>query len=128
MTTRRPTYFVLVWLLLAVGLNTGFNTGLNTGWADTRARIADRETAGIAATREVSSPDAKRAALMSRMKQSFIKLVGEDFASWDQNRDGRLSADEVDRLVADPSVTGLEAAAVASIHQFLRADGAPPVS
>jgi hypothetical protein len=126
MTTRRPTYFVLVWLLLAVGLNTGFNTGLNTGWADTRARIADRETAGIAATREVSSPDAKRAALMSRMKQSFIKLVGEDFASWDQNRDGRLSADEVDRLVADPSVTGLEAAAVASIHQFLRADGAPP--
>jgi Calpain family cysteine protease len=122
MPTRRPTYFVLAWLLLAVGLN----TGSNTGWTDTRRRDADRETAGVAATREVSSPDAKRAALMSHMKQSFLKLVDEDFARWDQNRDGRLSADEVDRLIANPSVTGLEAAAVASIHRFLRADGAPP--
>jgi Calpain family cysteine protease len=121
MPTRRHTSFVLAWLLLAVALN----TGLSTGWADTKGPDADRATAGIAATGEVSSSEAKRAAILSRYKQSFSKLVGDNFSSWDQNHDGRLSADEVDRLVADPSVTGLAAAAVASIHQFLRADGAP---
>jgi Calpain family cysteine protease len=117
MTTRRPTFFILACLLLA--------TGLNTGWSDSRGRAAARETEGTTATREISSAQEKRAAVMSHGKQSFIKLVGEKFAAWDQNRDGRLSPDEIDRLIADPQVVGLEAAAVASIHRYLRADGAP---
>jgi Calpain family cysteine protease len=114
MTIRRPTFFVLACLLLTAGLD--------SGWADTREA---RETEGTAATRDVSSVQAKRATLMNHWKQSFIKLIGENFAAWDQNRDGRLSPDEIDRLIADPSVTGLKAAAVASIHRYLRSDGAP---
>jgi hypothetical protein len=117
MPTRRPTYFVLAWLMLAACLN--------TGWADSRRRDADRATAGIADTRELSSRQEKRAARLAQMKESFIKLVGERFASWDQNRDGRLSADEVDRLIADPSISGPEAAAVAAIHRYLRCEGNP---
>jgi Calpain family cysteine protease len=121
MPTRRRTYFVLACLALAAGLNSVFNTG----WADTRGRDADRAAAGIADTREVSSRQEKRARHLAHMKESFLKLVGEKFASWDQNRDGRLSADEVDRLVADPSISGPEAAAVAAIHRYLRCEGNP---
>ena len=71
MPTRRPTFFILACLLLA--------TGLNTGWSDSRWREAARETEGTTATRAISSAQEKRAALMARGKQSFIKLVGEDF-------------------------------------------------
>ncbi len=39
--------------------------------------------------------------------------------------DGRLSAGEIDQLILSPSVNGLEAAAVAAIHQYLRGKGAP---
>jgi hypothetical protein len=117
MATCRLTSIVLACLALAAGWN--------NGWADSRGRDASRQKAAIADTREDSSRQEKRASHTARMRESLIKLVDEKFATWDQNRDGRLSADEVDRLIADPSVTGHEAAAVAAIHRYLRCEGNP---
>ena len=54
------------------------------------------------------------------MKESFINLVGEKFASWDPNRDGRLSADEVDRLIADPSIPVKNGVFEISLKDFVR--------
>ena len=91
-----------------------------------RADTENNGNGGTAATHKLSASAAKRSSLAARAKQSFTKIVDQNFPNWDQNGDGRLSADEVDRLIADPSVSGLQAAAVASIHRYLRADGAPP--
>jgi Calpain family cysteine protease len=99
---------------------------LVNGWNACAADTAEKANEATAATRAASSVEAKRASFAARAKQSFTKVVGQNFANWDQNGDGRISADEIDRLIADPSVNGLQAAAVASIHRYLRADGAPP--
>ncbi len=113
MPTRRPGFFALACLLLVIGLN------------DCRADNGTNAKEGTATTREKSASEAKRAASAARAKQSFTKIVGQNFPSWDQNQDGRLSADEIGRLIADPSISGLEAAAVAAIHRYLRSNGAP---
>ncbi len=113
MPTRRAGFIVVACLLLA--------TGLNACWADTEGR-----SNGGTAVASRSAVDPKRAAFAARAKQSFAKLVKQKFQKWDQNGDGALSADEIDRLIFDPSVSGLEAAAVAAIHRHLRSEGAPP--
>jgi hypothetical protein len=56
---------------------------------------------------------------------TFRQVVEQNFAKWDQNHDGTLSATEIDSLVKDPKVTGAEAAAVAAIHRYLRGAKAP---
>src|ERR1700685_3030307 len=114
MSIRRPGCFVLACLLLV--------SGLSACWADTGGSASG----GTAAIREIPASEAKRDSFAARAKQSFAKVVHQNFQKWDQNRDGWLSADEIDRLIADPSVNGLEAAAVASIHRYLRSTGAPP--
>ncbi|HEV8070565.1 MAG TPA: C2 family cysteine protease [Planctomycetaceae bacterium] len=114
MPIRRPGFFVFACLLLL--------TGLNACRADTGGKAKD----GTAATRGISASKTKRPTSADRAKQSFTKVVNQNFQNWDQNRDGWLSADEIDRLVIAPSVSGLEAAAVAAIHRYLRSDGAPP--
>lgn len=53
-------------------------------------------------------------------KTSFATVVDANFQKWDLNHDGRLSAEEVNRLVGNPSITGDAAAAVAAIHVHLR--------
>ena len=113
MPTRRAGFIVVACLLLA--------TGLNACWADTEG-----SSNGGTAVASRSAVDPKRAAFAARAKQSFAKLVKQKFQKWDQNGDGALSADEIDRLIFDPSVSGLEAAAVAAIHRHLRSEGAPP--
>lgn len=114
MLTRRPAHLLLFACLLLV-------SGLNA----CRANSEEKTNKGGAATRAVSSREARRASSAARAKQSFTKIVNQNFPRWDQDRDGRVSADEIDRLIADPSVRGLEAAALASIHRYLRADQAP---
>ncbi len=113
MPARQLRYLILASALLATSL------------CVCRADTQDKANAGTAATRGISSSAAKRSGAAARAKQSFARVVEQNFSNWDLNRDGRLSADEVDRLIADPSVSGLQAAAVASIHRYLRADGAP---
>jgi hypothetical protein len=113
MPTRRAGFIVVACLLLA--------TGFNACWADTEGK-----SNGGTAVASRSAVDPKRAAFAARAKQSFAKLVNKNFQKWDQNGDGSLSADEIDRLILDPSVNGLEAAAIAAIHRHLRSEGAPP--
>ncbi len=55
----------------------------------------------------------------------FPTVVEENFAKWDKNRDGKLTAIEIDLVVKDHSVTGAPAAAVAAIHVFFRRKAAP---
>lgn len=47
-------------------------------------------------------------------------VVGTNFDSWDANKDGVLTPDEVDRWVGDPAVTGESAAAIATIKLAMR--------
>jgi hypothetical protein len=49
----------------------------------------------------------------------FTRIVNAHFAAWDKNGDGTLSASEIDTLVADPSITGNDAAAVAALKLAL---------
>ncbi len=56
---------------------------------------------------------------------SFAEVVHRNFAKWDRDHDGVLSAAEVDRVVKSHSVKGSEAAAIAAIHHYLRGDNAP---
>jgi len=114
MRTRRAGFFIFACLLLV------------TGWNACRAETEENAKGGTAATRRNSASETKRANTAARAKQSFTKVVHQNFQKWDENRDGRLSADEIDRLIADPSVSGLEAAAVAAIHRYLRSEGTPP--
>lgn len=57
--------------------------------------------------------------------ESFAAVVEANFSRWDANRDGKLTAEEVDKAVFSPAVTGDAAAAVAAIHVHLRAPHAP---
>ena len=52
--------------------------------------------------------------------RSFAAVVQTHFEHWDRDHDGKLSPAEVSALVADPSVTGNAAAAIAAIHVFQR--------
>jgi hypothetical protein len=55
----------------------------------------------------------------------FAAVVEDNFAKWDKNRDGKLTALEVDAAVRDHGVTGPAAAAAAAVHVFLRTKSAP---
>ena len=114
MPIRRVTAFVLAGLLLA------------SGYSPCLADRAVTETGPPAATRDRETAGKKPASFAARAVQSFTKTVRQNFEKWDRNGDGRLSAGEVDRLIADPRIKGFEAAAIASIHRYLRSDGAPP--
>ena len=50
----------------------------------------------------------------------YATVVKARFASWDRNKDGKLVKEEIDRAVADPSVTGSEAAAIVAIRRGTR--------
>ncbi|MFO0825387.1 MAG: C2 family cysteine protease [Gemmataceae bacterium] len=50
----------------------------------------------------------------------FKSIVEDNFAKWDKNHDGKLSALEIDLVIKDHNVTDAPAAAVAAIHLFFR--------
>ena len=50
----------------------------------------------------------------------FKAVVEANFKHWDEDGDGKLSPQEINRLVRNHKVTGTEAAAVAAIHAFYR--------
>lgn len=52
--------------------------------------------------------------------ESFSSVVDANFDKWDRDKDGKLSPQEIDAAVANHSVTGDAAAAVAAIHVFQR--------
>ena len=47
----------------------------------------------------------------------FAEVVRAHFAEWDLNRDGRLEAQEIDRLMNRHTIRGEEAAALAAIKR-----------
>ena len=59
--------------------------------------------------------------------QPFAAVVEANFAKWDANHDGKLTAVEVDKAVADHANTGDAAAAVAAVHVRFRGAN-PPAS
>jgi hypothetical protein len=56
----------------------------------------------------------------------FAQVVLAHFATWDADRDGRLSAKEVDALTVDPQFKGPEAAALAALKLGLRSEKITP--
>lgn len=50
----------------------------------------------------------------------FVTVLTRDWPRWDANHDDVLSADEIDRAVNDPAVTGDDAAAAAAIKLLSR--------
>jgi hypothetical protein len=52
----------------------------------------------------------------------FFDRVNSHFERWDANHDGRLSKDELFRLVDNPNVKGKEAAALAAVVRAIRGD------
>src|SRR5436190_13481505 len=47
----------------------------------------------------------------------FVALVEKHFSSWDKNKDGRLSSEEIDELVSDQQIKGKTAAVVAALKR-----------
>lgn len=56
----------------------------------------------------------------ARTSPKFAQVIAQRFDSWDADRNGALSADEIDVKSVDPSVKGSEAAAVATLKRFIR--------
>lgn len=64
------------------------------------------------------------------LQPTFASIAGERFDAWDTDKDGLLSAGEVDVLCIDPQVKGEEAAAAASIKRIIRSGryAVPPLT
>lgn len=58
--------------------------------------------------------------------RTFSDVAAESFASWDENKDGTLSADEVDKLVVEPKFKGEYAAALAAMKLVVRSSKVKP--
>jgi hypothetical protein len=52
----------------------------------------------------------------------FLQQVTAHFNEWDRDRNGSLSADEIERAVADPKVTDVAAAAAVALRRAVRMD------
>jgi hypothetical protein len=56
----------------------------------------------------------------------FVTVLLRNWSAWDQNGDGTLSRDEIQRVVLDPSVKGEDAAAAAALKLLSRRKIDPP--
>src|SRR5437870_5556516 len=61
-------------------------------------------------------------------KGEFLEQVGANFSQWDLDRDGSLSANEIELAVSNPKVTGKAAAAAASLRRGVRMKGIPSLT
>lgn len=81
-------------------------------------------SAGRATPQSPAEPPAPKSKV-APAKVTFRSVVEGQFAKWDKNHDGKLSALEVDAAVRDHAVTGPAAAAAAAIHAHLRKPKSP---
>jgi hypothetical protein len=58
-------------------------------------------------------------------KTNLLVVVEKHFASWDADKNGELSIQEVNRLLIDPQIKGESAAAVVAIRRTMRTKTAP---
>ena len=63
---------------------------------------------------------ARAATPESKERPSIAAVLDAQFQHWDKNRDGKLSREEIDAVVANHNVTGDEAAAAAALHVYFR--------
>ncbi len=56
----------------------------------------------------------------AKRRNSISAVLDAQFERWDKNRDGALSREEIDAVVANHNVTGDEAAAAAALHVYFR--------
>ncbi len=68
-----------------------------------------------AAAPPATRPASTRPASVAPRHRSFLTLVNQHWTDWDQNGDGVLSADEINRAIRDPSLHGSDAAAAAAL-------------
>ncbi len=66
------------------------------------------------------APVARASQPESKQGNSISAILDAQFQRWDKNRDGKLSREEIDAVVANPKVTGDEAAAAAALHVYFR--------
>ena len=59
-------------------------------------------------------------------RDEFLAVVSARFATWDADRNGELSAAELDTLVIDPKITGPDAAAVGALRRAARGSRTMP--
>ncbi|HEV3438408.1 MAG TPA: hypothetical protein VG122_13680 [Gemmata sp.] len=65
-------------------------------------------------------PVALAAPAESKQPNSIAAILDAQFQRWDKDRDGKLSREEIDAVVANHNVTGDEAAAAAALHLYFR--------
>jgi hypothetical protein len=70
---------------------------------------------------EAATPPATRPAT-GPAAGTFVERVTANFPAWDRDRDGSLSANEIELAVHDPAVRGPDAAAAAALRRAIRAD------
>jgi hypothetical protein len=61
-------------------------------------------------------------------KGEFLEQVHANFSKWDLDRDGSLAANEIEIAVGNPKVTGMAAAAAASLRRGIRMKGIPSLT
>ena len=54
---------------------------------------------------------------------TFVEIVEANFKKWDANGDGKLTPQEINALLLNPTIAGNEAAAVAVLHRFYLSAG-----
>ena len=91
-------------------------------WVAKRPLAKDAVAAAPVATAASAAPQVAKAAPTTAPERHtpFVTVVTRDWPRWDANHDDVLSADEIDRAVNDPTVTGDDAAAAAAIKLLSR--------
>jgi hypothetical protein len=70
----------------------------------------------------ISLIDFQATAVETPASTGFLDQVKENFAGWDTNHDGVLSAEEIEKAVDNPAVKGSAAAAAAALRRAIRAN------
>jgi hypothetical protein len=68
----------------------------------------------------VAAPRFASPQLATKSADQFANVVAQSFMAWDNDRDGRISPEELDAAVVDKHTTGKEAAAVAALKRAAR--------
>jgi hypothetical protein len=109
---RSKTYRLLTFSLgLAVGLSC--SVGARSDDTDPPTTVPPK------ATEEHSAPQAKTVAKVTPLL-TFPQIMRANFPKWDKNGDDQLDRKEVNALVPMPYIKGRVAAAVATLHLYLR--------
>ena len=53
-------------------------------------------------------------------RERFVAVLEKNFTAWDANHDGQISTDEINQLVASPTIRGEDAAGVAALKRASR--------